>query len=79
MARTGPPDPRLAGLLRELRISQDRSQENVAHDAGLTVAAFARIERGQSDPSWSSLVRIANALGITIAALGDAYDKRPSA
>lgn len=79
MVRGDPPDDQLAALLRELRTSQDQSQEAVAHAAGLTVAAYGRIERGQANPSWTSVVGIADVLGVSLAELGRRVDERRTA
>jgi transcriptional regulator with XRE-family HTH domain len=79
MVRGDPPDTQLAALLRELRMSQDRSQEAVAHAAGLTVAAYGRIERGQADPSWTSVVGIVDVLGVSLAELGRRFDEQRTA
>jgi predicted transcriptional regulator len=38
-------------------------QEDLAHDTGITVAALARIERGQANPRWTTIKGIASALG----------------
>ena len=76
MARTGTPDAHLAALLRELRTSQDRSQETVAYEAGLTHASLGRIERAESDPGWSSVVKVADALGVSFEELGRQFDER---
>lgn len=76
MARTYPPDANLAAVLREIRTSQGRSQETVAYEAGLTAAAFGRIERGQADPSWTSVVRIADVLGVSLADIGKRFEAR---
>src|SRR5690349_9350298 len=71
-----PPDPALAQVLRELRTTRGRSQEDVAHEVGLTLGSYARIERGLADPKWSTLTRIAAALGVSLADLGRAVDER---
>lgn len=76
MERAAGPDPDLAAALRAFREVKARSQEDVAHSAGLTIAAYGRIERGQSDPAWSSVVKIANELGVTLSELGSAIDSR---
>jgi transcriptional regulator with XRE-family HTH domain len=68
-------DRHLASVLRALREERGRSQEALAHDAGLTVAALARIERGQANPSWTTVRRIATGLGISLAELGRAVDE----
>ena len=71
-----PPDPALAQVLRELRTKTGRSQEDVAHEVGLTLGSYARIERGLADPKWSTLRRIADALGVSLADLGRAVEER---
>jgi DNA-binding XRE family transcriptional regulator len=49
-------------------------QEDLAHDAGITVAALARIERGQANARWTTIKSIASALGISLGELGEAVD-----
>ena len=72
-------DQDLAGALRALRAHETgRSQEALAHDAGLTVAAMARVERGQTNPSWTTVRRIAAALDITLVQLARAIEKQRS-
>jgi transcriptional regulator with XRE-family HTH domain len=63
------PDQMLAGSLRQLRRKGGSTQEDIAHGAGITVAALARIERGQSNPRWTTVRRIAAALEISLAEL----------
>lgn len=70
------PDPALAGALRALRKKDGRSQEALAHEAGLTVGALARIERAETNPTWTTVSRLAGALGVSLAQLGRAVDKR---
>ena len=70
------PDVDLAAVLRETRESQGRSQEAVAHEAGMTVGAIGRIERAQADPAWSRVSDIAAVLGISLAELGERIDRR---
>jgi DNA-binding XRE family transcriptional regulator len=76
MERGSSRDADLAAAIRTLRETTGRSQEDIAHTAGLTNTAYGRIERGQSDPAWSSVVRIARALDVTLAELGAAVDSR---
>ena len=76
VARPSSPDPRLAHVLRELRERADLSQETIAHKAGLTVSAYARIERGEANPTWTTVTQIAAALDVTLAELGKAIDQR---
>lgn len=67
-------DRALAATLRRLRTERGETQEDLAHKAGLTVAAFARIERGHANPTWTTVRRIAVALDISLAALGEAVE-----
>ncbi|HWT92322.1 MAG TPA: helix-turn-helix transcriptional regulator [Solirubrobacteraceae bacterium] len=61
------PDPALGSVLRRLRQQQGRSQERVAGGAGITMNALGRIERGDTDPKWSTVSEIARELGTTVA------------
>jgi len=62
-------DQALAGALRYLREGRGITQEEVAHRAGLTVTAVARVERGRTDPAWSTVRLIADALDVSLAEL----------
>lgn len=75
MARPSSPDPRLARAIRDLRDAADLSQEAVAHGAGLTVSAYARIERGEANPTWTTVTQIARGLGVSVAALAAAVER----
>jgi transcriptional regulator with XRE-family HTH domain len=70
-------DRALSATLRRLRTERGETQEDLAHKAGLTVAAFARIERGHANPTWTTVRRIALALEISLAALGEAVEHAP--
>ena len=67
-------DAALAATLRRLRTELGYTQEDLAHRAGLTVAAFARIERGNANPTWTTVTRIAAALEISLATLGETVE-----
>jgi transcriptional regulator with XRE-family HTH domain len=68
------PDPALAATVRRMRVERGETQEDLAHRAGLTVAAFARIERGHANPTWTTVRRIAVALEVSLAALAEAVE-----
>lgn len=56
--------------IRAERARRNLRQEDVAHAAGLAIAQYARIERGESgDSGISKYVRIARALDVNIAEL----------
>jgi DNA-binding XRE family transcriptional regulator len=68
------PDPELAGAIRALRNARGFSQEDVAYAAGLTSSSYSRIERGITNPAWTTVLRIANGLGVTLADLVQAVE-----
>jgi transcriptional regulator with XRE-family HTH domain len=75
VALPGEIDADLGRALRSLREQRGRSQEALAHDAGLTLRTLQRIERSQSNPTWSTVRRIARALGVSLGELADAIEE----
>jgi len=79
IVRSVPPrsevDAALGEVLRALREKHGLSQEALAHEAGLTTGSLARIERGQANPTWTTVRAITRALGVSMAALGGAIDR----
>jgi transcriptional regulator with XRE-family HTH domain len=71
--RRNPKDLALTAIIRRTRVKRGETQEDVARRAGLTVAAYARIERGTSDPKWTTVRAISEALEISLAR----FDSRP--
>jgi transcriptional regulator with XRE-family HTH domain len=61
--------------LRILRHEQHRAQEDVARAAGLSVAHYGRLERGDHAPTIATLQRLADALGVDFATLAAKSDK----
>jgi DNA-binding XRE family transcriptional regulator len=61
-------------VLKRLREQRDMTQETLAFHAGLSVGTLGRIEVGRTAPSWDSVRRIIDALGVTMADLGAAVD-----
>lgn len=76
MPPQSPADRRLAAVLRRAREDQGRSQEALAHDAGLTVNALSRIERAQANPAWTTVLQIATALGLSLSELARRVEQR---
>ena len=70
------PDPALAALLKRLREERSLTQEQLAFDAHLTVSALSRIERGLSSPGWATVSSLAAALGVRVAEVAAAVEKR---
>jgi len=63
-------DPAVGALLKRLREERGRTQEQVAFDAGITVSALSRIERGLNSPGWATVAHIARALSVSLEELG---------
>jgi transcriptional regulator with XRE-family HTH domain len=62
-------DQALAAAIRRRREAQAASQETIAYQAGITVGTIGLIERGATNPTWTTVKRIAEALGLTVAEL----------
>lgn len=52
--------------IRILRTEKGLSQEELAHRAGVSTSHIGKLERGEKNPSLSSIEKITNALGITL-------------
>jgi transcriptional regulator with XRE-family HTH domain len=59
--------------VRELRISLNMSQADLADKTETRQAFISEIERGEANPTLDSLLRIATALGVS---LGKLFDSR---
>ncbi len=59
----------LGTAIRELRSKKGVSLEALAGDAGISKNMLSLIERGEGNPSWSTVEGIAAALGISISQL----------
>lgn len=62
--------------IRELRRSKDYSQENMAVELDITPGAYAKIERGETDPSVTRLIQIAGILEVDVASF---FKEQPGA
>ena len=69
----------LGQRIRELRVKQGYSQESFADHCGVHRTFMGTIERGESNLSFSNLVKIARGLGITLARLLSGLEKRAGA
>jgi transcriptional regulator with XRE-family HTH domain len=58
-------DQALALVIRRMRTDLGITQEGLAFRAEVTVATLSRIERGVTNPAWTTVVKIAQALGVT--------------
>jgi transcriptional regulator with XRE-family HTH domain len=58
-------DQALASVIRRMRTELGITQEGLAFRAEVTVATLSRIERGVTNPAWTTVVKIAQALRVT--------------
>lgn len=73
--RSSNPQPELGAALRKLRSQRGKTQEALAHGAGVTVAHLSAIERGHANPTWGTVVSILTALDISLVDLARAVEK----
>jgi transcriptional regulator with XRE-family HTH domain len=59
----------LGAAVRQLRAERGLSQERLALESGLDRTYVGGIERGERNPSYSSLLRLADALGVRLSEL----------
>ncbi len=62
---------RIAGRVAELRAAHGLSLDALASKCGVSRSMISLIERGESSPTAAVLVKLANGLGVTLAALFD--------
>lgn len=64
--KTPQPQPSLGKAVRALRSERDLSLRAFAPRAGLTPNTLSLIERGEANPTWGTVRRIAAALDVSI-------------
>lgn len=69
------PDPALAAILKRFREERGFTQEQLAFDAGITVSALSRIERGLNSPGWGTIMRILKALDVSLQELASDLER----
>jgi transcriptional regulator with XRE-family HTH domain len=66
----------LGQRVRELRAKRGYSQEAFADRCGVHRTFMGTIERGETNLSFQNLVKVANALGITLAQMLSGIEKK---
>jgi XRE family transcriptional regulator, regulator of sulfur utilization len=79
MPRRASEDKSLGVVFRRLREARGESQESLAYRAGITSGTLARLELGQSDPTWTTIRAVARALDVSLRDLGAAVEAQDSA
>jgi len=64
--------------LKQLREAAGLTQEGLARAAGLSTSAVARIEQRGKDPAWSTVQRLARALGVALSAFETEVEEEPA-
>ena len=62
--------------LKELREAAGLSQYELAKRSEVSGASLSRIERGDRDPSWETVLKLARALNVTVAEFDTGADPR---
>jgi transcriptional regulator with XRE-family HTH domain len=75
MSASSNPQPALGAAIRALRIKKEAKQQAVAEAAGITVAHLSKIERGLTNPTWGTVVAIADALGVSMVDIAKAAER----
>jgi DNA-binding XRE family transcriptional regulator len=73
------PQPALGAAVRAIRDARGKTQQDTAQAAGITVAHLSKIERGLTNPTWGTVVAIADALDSTmteVAKRADSAERR---
>jgi len=52
--------------IRVTRVSKGLNQENISSELGISITAYSKIERGETNPSILRLDQIAKCLGVSI-------------
>jgi transcriptional regulator with XRE-family HTH domain len=60
---------KLGEALKKVREAKNLSQKELAGLLGMAQAQYSRIESGKTDPSFSAVIKIAKALGISLSEL----------
>jgi len=69
MARRLEPQQALGRAIRGLREERGLRQHDVAKKANVNMTHFSRLEHGHINPSWGTVRRVAEALGVRVSEL----------
>jgi transcriptional regulator with XRE-family HTH domain len=75
MRRSDQPQPALGHAIRQLRQKRGMTQEDLAHEAGITTGTLSLIERGHANPTWGTISALASALKSSMKEIGALSDR----
>lgn len=70
------PDRPLAAAIRAVREDREMTQEVAAAAAGVTLSSYGAVERGVSNPAWTTVLRIAEGLDVSMGDLVRAWEEQ---
>jgi len=76
--RSKPRSPEHAALgeaVRQLRLEAEMSQEQLAEAAGTDLTQVGGVERGVRNPSYTTMLRLAGALGTSVGEMTSRADR----
>lgn len=66
---------RLGRAIKRVRVQHGLTQEQVSAASGLHPTYISDIERGARNPSWESISRLADGIGVPVSEIGHAFDE----
>lgn len=69
------PQEALGQAIRELRSERSLTQRQLADAADVNETWISHIESGRTNPAWGTVVRLATALGVSIAELAQRAER----
>lgn len=70
-------DTGFAAKLRALREAAGLTQAQLAERSGMNQFGVAKLEQGLREPSWASVMTLANALGVSCEAFAESFTETP--
>ena len=68
-------DPSIGLRIKLVRVERGKQLKEVAEAAGMQPSQLSRIESSKTDPKWSTVERIARALGLEVSELASKEDE----
>ena len=68
------PNRKLGPAIKRLRTAAGLSQEEVAERSDITLNSVGRIERSEVNPTWTTVLRLVEALELTLVELAQAVE-----
>jgi len=75
MSPSGSPQVALGAAIKALREKKEMKQQTLAEAAGIGVAHLSKIERGRGNPTWSTVVALAEALDLSVVEVARRFEK----